>query len=193
VSSKRAAPLLVCYGQLLTNQIFGWDRIQSDQIQSEIKYGSWLPQSLDSLKASKKIRGNLPTIWKESKQIKKINRPAISSFAGADLSLAARLLSKFKQIRFNLFPYLQGDDYTLALLINSPPGVQGKRTSTDGPRTRRERTPQAEASSQRTVRSRIQRLLKNYFSIQGVDTLITPSSQGISGTRREGIPNWRRF
>ena len=155
----------------------------------------------------KRVRGsrrNPPTIWKGSKQIKKINRPAISSFAEADLSLTARLLSKFKQIRFNLFPYLQGDDYTLALLINSPPGVQGKRTSTSKDFYTRQaqedstskdffkRTPQAEDSSRRTVRSWIQRLLENYFSIQGANTL-TPSSQGISGTRREGIPNWRRF
>ena len=59
-------------------------------------------------------------------RIKEINRPAISSFAEADLSLAARLLFKFKQIQFNLFSYLQGDDYTLALPINSPPGAQGR-------------------------------------------------------------------
>ena len=68
-------------------------------------------------------------------RIKKINRPANSSFVEANPSLAARLLSRFKQIRFNLFPYLQGDDYTLALPINSPPGVQGERidqTKEDG-------------------------------------------------------------
>ena len=85
-----------------------------------------MPQSLDSLRTSKRIRGDLSTIWKGSKKIKKINRTAISSFAEADLSLAVRPLSRFKQIRFNLFSYLQGDDYTLALLINSPSGVQGE-------------------------------------------------------------------
>ena len=35
-----------------------------------------------------------------------------------------------------------------------------------------ERTPQAETSSQRTARTRIQKLLENYFSNQGADTLI---------------------
>ena len=78
------------------------------KIKSEIKFGSWLSQSLKSLKTSKRIRGDLSTIWEGSKQIKRINRPAISSFAEADLSLAARLLSRFKQIWFNLFPYFQG-------------------------------------------------------------------------------------
>ena len=34
--------------------------------------------------------------------------------------------------------------------------------------------------------------LENCFSNQGADTLI-PSSQGISGTRREGIPKRRQF
>ena len=84
-----------------------------------------------------------------------INRPAISSFAEADLSLAARLLSKFKQIRFNLFSYLQGNDYTLALPINSPPGAQGDKHAQGETHDRRKRTPQAETSSRELHKQRL--------------------------------------
>jgi len=93
------------------------------------------------------------------------------------------------------------DDYTLALPINSPLGAQGERTSTKRERrhgisTGRDSRPPYLHGARKdfftTHRyTRIQRLLENYSSNQGADTLI-PSSQGISETRREGIPKRRR-
>ena len=129
---------------------------------------------LTLLKMSKKIKGNPPTIWKGSKQIKKINRPAISNFAEADLSLAARLLSKFKQIRFNLFPYLQRDGYALTLPINSPPGAQGKRIFIFfSEATHEERGLHKQRLLHDAPRVlEFRDFLENYFSIQGADTLI---------------------
>ena len=133
-----------------------------------------MPQSLGSSKTGKKIKGNPPTIWKGSKQIKRINRPAISSFAEADPSLAARLLCRFKQIRFNLFLYLQGTVMPFALLINNPPGAQGKKRD-------RRRTGSRETTYFSRGRTRSQTeiyslefrdLLENCFSNQGADTLI---------------------
>ena len=106
-SSMRAALLWICHGQPLTNQISGWDQdpIRSNpiKIKSEIKFGSWLPQSLDSSKTSKKIRGNPPTIWKGSRR--STDLPILAS---QKLILASQQgyfpdLNRFDSICFHIF------------------------------------------------------------------------------------------
>ena len=82
--------------------------------------------------------------------------------------------NRFDSICFHIF---KGDDYTLALPINSPSGVQGERIDQSkedeekdarrGIQTRR-RAPQAEASSKSTVCSRIQRPFRELLSLTRV-------------------------
>ena len=197
MSSKRAAPLRICYGQPLTNQISGWDWIQSDQIQLRSNQRSNLAVDCHNLLTLlKRVRGSGEIFQLYGKNQNRSGGPTDLPFlASQKLILASQqgYLSDFKQIWFNLFPYFQGTIIPFALPINSPPGAKGggKKKNAHAKR-KRERTPQAETSSRRTARTRIQRLLENCFSIQRADTL-TPSSQGISGTRRERIPNWTRF
>ena len=87
------------------------------------------------------------------------------------------------------------DDYTLALPINSPPGVQGEginRSIDQSPSDHEDRLLQQRLLHNAPRVLEFRDSLEKYFSLQGVDTLI-PSSQGIFGTRREGIPHRRRF
>ena len=56
-----------------------------------------------------------------------IDLPATSSFVEADSSLATRLLSDLNRLTQSVSRFLR-DNYTPALPINSPPGVQGEKT-----------------------------------------------------------------
>ena len=87
-------------------------------------------------------------------------------------------LNRFDSICFHIF---KGDDYTLALPINSPSGAQGREShqieedhqliiGETAPQEKKggdayKRAPQAETSSQSTVRSLIQRPFKRNTSL----------------------------
>ena len=71
--SSTAGPLWSTFDQLNLQMRSNLIRIKikSNQDQTAIRFGSWLPWSLDSPKTSKRIKGDLPIIWKGSKQIRR--------------------------------------------------------------------------------------------------------------------------
>ena len=86
----------------------------------------------------KKIRGDLSVIWKESKRIRRITLLTIPNFAEADPSLAARLLSKFKQIDLICSQIYKGTIVPLLSLKLAHQGYMNRHTEIEAERRRRD-------------------------------------------------------
>ena len=136
-----------------------WDQ---DQIQSRSNLRSNLAVDCHNLLTLlKRVRGSKEIFQLYGKNQNRSRGSTDLPFLASQKLILASQQGYFSDLnRFSICFYIFKRQYTLAFLMNSPPGAQRERTA-------HTKTPQAETSSRRTMRSWIQRLYRESLLYSG--------------------------